>query len=129
MPFVPGTVISYLIADELGHAMALRQLPSVGSLTDQQLRGWSCVWCGTGLTVGTGISLGDRRHRPERGAAYWWFPRACAEAAECARRECRSADPGYRALLDHTLNCTTCQTGGRCRSASELRLAWQEARQ
>ncbi|MFF2013646.1 hypothetical protein ACFVWY_31905 [Streptomyces sp. NPDC058195] len=67
--------------------MNVRNLPSASELTEQQQRGWSCVWCRTGLTIGTDTDLGEQRTRPAAGAAYSWFPRACSDAAACAARE------------------------------------------
>ncbi|MER5613324.1 hypothetical protein [Streptomyces sp. NPDC002215] len=67
--------------------MTVRDLPPVSDLTEQQQRGWSCVWCKASLTVGNDVNLGEKRARPEGGAAYSWFPRACSDAAACAARE------------------------------------------
>lgn len=65
----------------------VRDLPPVNGLTEQQQRGWSCIWCGTSLTVGADIDLGEQRARPTAGAAYSWFPRACSDTRACADRE------------------------------------------
>ncbi|MCX4450747.1 hypothetical protein [Streptomyces sp. NBC_01789] len=67
--------------------MNARTLPPVSTLTEQQQRGWHCVWCGSRLKVGDDIDLGEQRARPVRGAAYSWFPRACGDAAACATRQ------------------------------------------
>lgn len=67
--------------------MSVRDLPAVAELTEQQQRGWVCVWCSTELHTGTARDLGEQRHRPADGAAYSWFPRACPNVATCARRE------------------------------------------
>ncbi|WP_406501991.1 hypothetical protein OHA04_37780 [Streptomyces sp. NBC_01590] len=67
--------------------MTVRDLPPVSELTEQQQRGWSCVWCKTTLTIGEDKDLGEKRARPEGGAAYSWFPRACSDAAACVGRE------------------------------------------
>ncbi|MEU2026820.1 hypothetical protein ABZ565_32480 [Streptomyces sp. NPDC016469] len=64
-----------------------RQLPAVASLSQDQQRGWHCVWCRAPLTVGDDQDLGEQRARPTNGAAYSWFPRACKDAAACAGRE------------------------------------------
>ncbi|ROQ69252.1 hypothetical protein EDD93_3750 [Streptomyces sp. 840.1] len=66
--------------------MTARDLPPVGSLTEQQQRGWRCVWCGHPLTTGLDVDLGEQRARPSGGAAYSWFPRACADTAPCSDR-------------------------------------------
>lgn len=67
--------------------MTVRDLPSVTELTEQQQRGWVCVWCGTALFTGTALDLGEQRHQPAEGCSYAWFPRACPETAACAERE------------------------------------------
>lgn len=67
--------------------MTVRDLPPVSDLTEQQQRGWSCVWCKASLTVGEDQDLGEKRARPDKGAAYSWFPRACSDATACAVRE------------------------------------------
>lgn len=50
-------------------------LPSAEDLTDEQIRGAACVWCGGRLTNATAVSLGemplDVGHRAD------WFPRSC----------------------------------------------------
>ncbi|MGZ2359959.1 hypothetical protein LRE75_25275 [Streptomyces sp. 372A] len=67
--------------------MTVRDLQPVVTLTEQQQRGWACVWCRTQLRVGADVDLGEKRVLPRTGAAYSWFPRACADMAGCAERE------------------------------------------
>lgn len=67
--------------------MTTRPLPPVADLTEQQLRGWACVWCYASLHVGTDEDLGEQRVIPMSGAAYSWFPRACADQEQCATRQ------------------------------------------
>jgi len=67
--------------------MTVRDLPPVAELTEQQQRGWQCVWCRQPLTAGADVDLGEQRARPARDAAYSWFPRACADRTNCAARE------------------------------------------
>lgn len=67
--------------------MTVRNLPPVTALTEQQQRGWRCVWCQHLLRVGVDVDLGEQRARATSGAAYAWFPRACRDKAACARRE------------------------------------------
>lgn len=74
--------------------MTVRDLPPVADLTVQQQRGWRCTWCGGPLTAGYDIDLGEQRARPATGAAYSWFPRACADKADCAARERARQQPG-----------------------------------
>ncbi|MEE4494152.1 hypothetical protein, partial [Streptomyces sp. BE230] len=67
--------------------MTVRVLPPVAELTEQQQRGWRCVWCSHPVTVGADVDLGEQRTRPRTGAAYSWFPRACLDTTACATRE------------------------------------------
>ncbi|MEU2484125.1 hypothetical protein ABZ593_05855 [Streptomyces sp. NPDC012617] len=62
-------------------------LPAISALTEQQQRGWACVWCGAALHTGTARDLGEQRHIPMKGCPYSWFPRACPDPAACAERE------------------------------------------
>ncbi|MFD8914223.1 hypothetical protein [Streptomyces sp. NPDC059575] len=59
-----------------GKAEALRafarQLPSPDALSDDRLRGRTCVWCGTSLTTETAFLDFGQLTTPQR-----WFPRAC----------------------------------------------------
>lgn len=67
------------------HAQALELLPvpRIVLLTDLQVRGVTCVWCGVGLIAGDVHDLGPRI-RPGGGAS--WFPRGCTR---CVRNEAR----------------------------------------
>ncbi|MFJ2094737.1 hypothetical protein ACIOEW_36615 [Streptomyces sp. NPDC087901] len=67
--------------------MTVRELPPVRDLTEQQQRGWRCVWCRYPLTVGADIDLVEQRSQAVNGAAYSWFPRACRDTTACAGRE------------------------------------------
>lgn len=71
--------------------MTVRDLPPVAGLTEQQQRGWRCVWCREPLTVGADVDLGEQRARPIGGAAYSWFPRCCSDVEACATREDKRA--------------------------------------
>lgn len=64
-------------------------LPAVSTLTEQQQRGWRCIWCRHPLATGSVIDLGEQRAKPATGAAYSWFPRACADTKECTERATR----------------------------------------
>ncbi|MFI6862657.1 hypothetical protein ACIBKZ_22640 [Streptomyces sp. NPDC050421] len=70
--------------------MAVKALPPVSELTEQQQRGWRCIWCRYPLTPGADVDLGEQRARPVGGAAYSWFPRACADEATCTARARRT---------------------------------------
>lgn len=63
-----------------------RPLPSVHDLTEQQQRGWHCVWCRSPLGTDLGVDLGEQRVTPTTGASFSWFPRECLDAQECAGR-------------------------------------------
>jgi hypothetical protein len=52
------------------------ELPSIADLSEAQVRGAACVYCGVVLDSGTAVDLGERRGR-RAGAAFSWFPRAC----------------------------------------------------
>ncbi|MEU9402229.1 hypothetical protein [Streptomyces sp. SID4985] len=49
-----------------------QELPPPDTLSDDRLRGRSCVWCGTPLTVETAFLDFGQLLSPQR-----WFPRAC----------------------------------------------------
>lgn len=66
--------------------MTVEDLPPVSELTEQQQRGWRCVWCGHPLAAGLDVDLGEQRARAVGGASYLWFARACADTAICAAR-------------------------------------------
>ncbi|MFF2988498.1 hypothetical protein [Streptomyces cyaneofuscatus] len=76
-----------MINDKPGTTMTVRDLPPVSQLTDQQQRGWHCVRCRAPLNPGSDIDLGEKRVTPAEGAAYSWFPRACANTTACRARE------------------------------------------
>jgi hypothetical protein len=53
-----------------------KELPPVGSLSSQQQRGVSCIWCATPLRNGTAIDLGTQTLTVD-GCTVRWFPRSC----------------------------------------------------
>lgn len=68
----------------------VRELPPVGSLKQEQVRGVRCVWCAARLHNGTAVDLGARPlrildHRSE------WFPRCCPDTDACRARETEKA--------------------------------------
>ncbi|OKK24253.1 hypothetical protein AMK09_05260 [Streptomyces sp. CB02488] len=71
--------------------MIVRALPPVSTLTEQQSRGWRCIWCDHPLVSGLDVDLGEQRTHPADGAAYSWFPRACADTATCAAQATRAS--------------------------------------
>jgi hypothetical protein len=84
--------------DTSAAALKLLELPSLDGLTDLQVRGYTCIWCGIMLTSATAVNLGERRHKRLDGH-YSTYPRGC--------RSC-TADRAHRALLDHGGSCEQC---------------------
>ncbi|OON72617.1 hypothetical protein B1H18_29020 [Streptomyces tsukubensis] len=60
--------------------MAVPELPRLPDLSDPQIRGAACVWCGVGLIAGQVVDLGERPCRWLTHKASW-FPRACTSCA------------------------------------------------
>lgn len=54
----------------------LPPLPSVGDLSEQQIRGTACVHCGIILDNATAVDLGAQPLR-RADSVTSWFPRAC----------------------------------------------------
>ncbi len=53
-----------------------RVLPALSDLSEQQVRGAACVYCGIHLDNATAVDLGE--HQAGRaGSLVRWFPRAC----------------------------------------------------
>lgn len=74
-------------------------LPSLDRLTDQQVRGRSCVWDGVPLDGITAFDLGPREGK-RAGAPFSWFPRGCPA---CTLSHAQSA------LQDHAPTCAQCK--------------------
>lgn len=87
-------------------------LPSLDGLSEQQVRGITCVWDGIMLTPETAINLGPRRKRHLDGH-FDWYPRGC--------RNC-TAERALRALQDHAPLCEQCvDTAEHCDTGIGLR--------
>jgi hypothetical protein len=74
-------------------AVALLPLPAWRDLSDQQVRGAACVWCGIFLATPTAVDLGVRRIKVLDGHLDT-FPRACRacmRSCYCSRRPARSS--------------------------------------
>jgi hypothetical protein len=101
-------------------ALALIVLPSLDGLSEEQLRGATCIWCGHGLTTDTAVDLGERRHKRLDGH-YSTFPRGCRADAHRA---------AVQALHDHAGLCEQCvDDPGACSEGMALyRLVRQEWR-
>ncbi|WP_409471098.1 hypothetical protein [Streptomyces sp. HC307] len=80
-------------------ALAEPPLPSLNGLSEQQIRGTTCVWDGIALTPETAVDLGPRKTRRLDGECQW-FPRAC--------RTC-VGQQAMRVLFDHTEGCEQCR--------------------
>ncbi|MFJ9038035.1 hypothetical protein ACIRF8_15750 [Streptomyces sp. NPDC102406] len=63
--------------------MATQHLPRTGGLTEDQLRGRACVWCGDHLDNATAVDLGPQI-LTQLGHQAHWFPRACPAHEEGA---------------------------------------------
>ena len=69
-------------------------------LTEMQIRGITCVWCGIGLSPATAVSLGERTRRHLDGHLRWW-PQGC--------HPCTQAET-LHALHVHAPGCPDCQS-------------------
>jgi hypothetical protein len=75
--------------------LAILTLPEPATLSDAQLRGAGCVWCGTVLTAETARDLGERP-APDGGTM---FPRGCASCVRSAAIRCYNT---------HSRSCEQC---------------------
>ncbi|MDH6628755.1 hypothetical protein M2271_006588 [Streptomyces sp. LBL] len=78
--------------------LLLLPLPALDGLSQEQVRGAACIWCGVRLVTTTAVDLGERRHRRLDGV-YSTFPRACRGCA---------GEAAVRALRDHAGQCEQC---------------------
>jgi hypothetical protein len=89
-------------------AIALLTIPRLDSLTEDQVRGITCIWDGVRLTSRIAVDLGSRKAQ-RAGQPVSWYPRAC--------RSC----VGVAALAQlgiHSTECPTCQPGEDARCAT-----------
>jgi len=99
--------------------LALLAVPALDELSEEQVRGAACVWCGTTLTTDTAVDLGERKHKRLDGS-YSTFPRACRPDAHTA---------AYSALLDHAPRCEQCvDDASGCETGLALRRLMREYR-
>lgn len=102
-------------------ALALLALPALGRLSDQQVRGITCVWGGEALTTGMAVDLGVRQTQ-RAGDPVSWYPRACRRCVH---------DTAYAALLGHASGCGLCETAqtlDECETGVTLRHLMREYR-
>lgn len=98
--------------------LELLTLPSLDGLSELQVRGITCVWCGVHLSAETAVDLGPRRQRlldTHRN----WFPRGC--------RAC-TGKKAYEYLFPHAEKCEHCADNPGCPTAVELRRLIREGR-
>lgn len=97
----------------------LLELPAVSDLSEPQVRGANCVWCGIVLASDMVVDLGPRPAQ-RAGEPVTWFPRSC--------RPCMGKR-AYRALLDHAPLCERCvDDASGCGTGVGLRRLMREAR-
>lgn len=81
-------------------ALALLPLPAIADLSEQQVRGITCVWDGVALSPSTAVDLGPHTFK-RLGEPVQWYPRAC--------RQCM-----LHRFYDHVDGCATCKTDAAC---------------
>lgn len=92
-------------------ALGQLPLPPPDSLSQQQVRGVTCVWDGVALAPETAVDLGQRHMKPADGE-HRWFPRACVQCVTAR---------ALRALYDHTDTCGQCRSPRRGSACPEGR--------
>lgn len=99
--------------------LAILPLPGLDGLSEHQVRGSACVWCGVALATNVAVDLGERRIR-RLGAAVAMFPRGC--------RGC-TGETAYRSLFDHAGTCEQCvDDASQCATGVALRRLAREGR-
>lgn len=92
-------------------ALALLVLPALDGLSEAQVRGKACVWCGVILAADTAVDLGPRR-KGRLDGTYDWFPRGCKTSVGME---------AFRALHDHAPACEQCvDEAERCETGRAL---------
>jgi hypothetical protein len=89
------------------------------ALTQDQVRGITCAWCGAALNAETAVDLGERRlRRPGENVA--WFPRGCRQ---CAMVQAMVALKGHSDSCEQCIDdYTRCETGlGLVRAVRDAR--------
>ncbi|QTD96217.1 hypothetical protein [Streptomyces cyanogenus] len=99
--------------------LAVLSLPEFHTLSQDQVRGITCVYDGAALSSKTAVDLGERRLR-RVGGRVSWFPRACRR---CALEQAMSA------LVTHSQSCEECvDDSNLCPTGTGLVRAVREAR-
>ncbi len=92
--------------------LALMPLPDHNEMSEGQIRGADCAWCGKSLTAETAVDLGERRIR-SLDTHFDTFPRGC--------KPC-TAKHAYQTLFDHCPMCEQCvDNSAECVTGRELR--------
>jgi hypothetical protein len=100
-------------------ALAALPLPSIVTLTEQQVRGQACVWDAVPLSGVPAVDLGAQT-TTRAGQPVQWFPRGCPSCV---------ATRAHRALLDHVASCEQCVDDvARCATGLGLNRLLREAR-
>lgn len=90
-------------------------LPPISDLTEEELCGRACTWCGNILVGMQSVDLGERDEDGRR-----IFPRACPTCTVLTT---------YNQLINHVGQCEQCvDNGGYCPESIEIRRAWKEGR-
>lgn len=98
----------------------LLELPDPETLSEPQLCGRACVWCGGALSNDSAVDLGVQPV-DAHGVATHWFPRADKQCV---------AGRAYAELFVHAPCCTRCVTTAEgCETAVALRRLMREGRQ
>lgn len=91
-------------------------LPPSSDLSEAELCGRDCTWCGAHLLGRASVDLGERDDESGRRI----FPRACPKCAVLT---------AYHQLINHVAACAGCVEGGSyCSESAEMRRAWNEGR-
>lgn len=97
--------------------MRMRELPDVAGLSDHQVRGKACVWCGIILAPDTAVDLGPRRIRIlDRHVTT--YPRGCRA---CVAEHLPAAQQAHAAGCEQCADAPdVCETARTLRRLVEL---------
>lgn len=103
-------------AESYGNAVEMLPMPKTDALTDRQLDGEACVWCG--IRPREPLRLGPRLST-RAGTLHRWFP--------IAHRRCAAAK-AHKVYQLHQQTCARCAPGDYCPDAISLYKLAQENR-
>lgn len=108
--------------EDVHHALAMLDVPDLDTLTDDQTRGGTCVWCREELNAAA-VDLGERMSKHSGVTSRMrWFPRADSACVYVH---------AMRAMHDHVPSCTPCgkaETLDQCAAARGLRRLMRDHR-